>query len=81
MSTRKQANRAEGIVRAVGAFIMVLFLGVMVYEMPNIVKNKSTEETMHTMWVLIFAFVGTTIALGILGVFVWLKVLKGKRKD
>lgn len=81
MSRRKEANRAEAIVKGVGAFIMVLFLAVMVYEVPNIVKNKSTEDTIHTMWVMILAFVGTCIALGILGVIVWLKVLKGKRKD
>ncbi len=81
MSNRKQANRAEGIVRAVGAFIMVIFLAVMVFSVPHLVKNKSADETMHAMLTMITAFVGLCIALGILGVIVWFKVLKGKRKD
>jgi len=80
MSRRKEANRAEAIVRGVGAFIMVLLLALLLFALPHILKGKNTQEMMDTMMHIIIGFASLSIITGVIGVVVWLKVLKGKKK-
>jgi hypothetical protein len=78
MSRRRQANRAEAIVRGVGAIGMLVLLLVMVQVLPQILKGKNPGEMINTMMqmVLGFAFVGGLV--GVIGLVVWLKVIKRK---
>ena len=59
---------------------MVLILGVVIYASPQILKGKSIDEVMSTMlhFVIGFAFFGGAVT--VIGLIVWLKVLKGKKK-
>lgn len=84
MSRRKEANRAEAIVRGVGALVLLLILVIMVYALPNILKGKSTDEMLQTMLHMLFGFALLAGTVGVLGLIVWIKVLirgKNKRDD
>ena len=80
MSRRKEANRAEAIVKAIGAIVLLLLRGVMVYVLPNILKGKSPNEMLTTMLHLLMGFTLLAIAIGVVGLVVWVKVLKGRKK-
>ena len=62
MSKRKEANRAEAIVRGVGAIILLLLLGIMTQVLPQTLKGKDTHEMMSTMMQIIM---GLTILSGL----------------
>jgi hypothetical protein len=79
MSRRKEANRAESIVKGVGAIIMVLVLAVMVDALPQILKGKSTDEVIRTMLHLLMGFALLGGAIVVIGLVVWFKVLKRKK--
>ena len=59
---------------------MVLVLAVMVFALPPILKGKSTGEMMDTMMQMIHGFELLGIVIGVIGLIVWIKVLKGKKK-
>lgn len=80
MSRRKEANRAEAIIRAVGGFIMVAVLAAMVFAMPHIVKGKNVHEMMQIMFRMLFGYVALLIIIGVIGLVVWFRILKGKRR-
>ena len=80
MSRRKEATRAEAIVRGVGAIILLLFLGILTLLVPQILKGKDTHETMSTMIKIIGGFAILVLLVGVIGLIVWVKVLKGKKK-
>ena len=79
MSRRKEANRAEAIVRGIGAIVLLLILLTMVYALPNILKGKSTDEMLRTMLHVLMGFALLAGAVVAIGLIVWFKVLK-KRK-
>jgi hypothetical protein len=79
LSRRKEANRAEAIVKGVGAIIMVLVLAGVVYALPQILKGKDTGAVMDTMMHMILGFAVFGLVIGVIGLIVWVKVLK-KRK-
>lgn len=79
MSRRKQANRAEAIVRGVGAMVMLLVLLAMVSGLPNVLKGKDTQEMLDTLIRMIAGFAALGIVIGAIGLLVWFWVLKGKR--
>jgi hypothetical protein len=79
MSRRKEASRAEAIVRGVGALVMVLLLAVTVFALPQILKGKDTGQMMDTMMHLILGFTVLGGVIVVVGLIVWVKVLK-KRK-
>jgi hypothetical protein len=79
VSRRKEANRAEAIVKAVGAIIMVLVLAGMVYALPQILKGKDTGAVMDTMIHIIIGFAVFGLVIGVIGLIVWIKVLKRKK--
>ncbi len=74
MSRRKEANRAEVIVRGVGTLILVLVLAVMLFALPHILKGKSTQEMMDTMMHIILGFAVLVVVTGVIGLIVWVKV-------
>jgi 1,4-dihydroxy-2-naphthoate octaprenyltransferase len=78
MGRRRQANRAEAIVRGVGAIVMLLLLLIMVQVLPQILKGRDPREMVNTMtqMVLGFAVVGGLVV--VIGLVVWLKVIKRK---
>lgn len=80
MSRRKEANRAEAIFRGVGALVLVLLLALVLWTLPHILKGKNALEMMGAVVKIIVGFASLTIIVGIIGVMVWLKVLKGKKK-
>ena len=81
MGRQKEANRAEASVKGVGALVLVFALTVMVYLLPHILKGKDPQEMIRAVFRMIVVFVFASLAVGIAGLIVWLKVMKGKRKD
>jgi drug/metabolite transporter (DMT)-like permease len=79
MSRRKEANRAEAIVRGVGALVMVLVLAVMIFALPQILKGKDTGQMMDTMIHMVVGFAVFGLVIGVIGLIVWFKVLKRKK--
>ena len=78
MSRRRQANRAEAIVRGVGALIMLGIILIMLPMLPKILKGKSADETLRTMFGMIVGFVVLAGAIAVVGLIVWLRVQRGK---
>jgi sugar phosphate permease len=79
MGRRKEANRAETIVKGVGALIMVLVLAAMVFALPQILKGKNTGQMMDTMMHMVVGFAVFGLVIGVIGLIVWVKVLKRKK--
>jgi len=80
MSRRKEANRAEAIVRAVGALILLVVLLVGSQMLPQMLKGKSAEEMIGTLPKIITGFVILAGLVSVIGLIVWHRVLKGKPK-
>jgi protein-S-isoprenylcysteine O-methyltransferase Ste14 len=80
MGHRRQADRAEAIVKGVGAIIMLLVLLVMVRGLPQILKGKDTGDAIGTMLQMIiwFAMLGGLVV--VVGLIVWFKVQKAAKK-
>jgi uncharacterized membrane protein YsdA (DUF1294 family) len=79
MSRRKEANRAEAIVKGIGSIVLLLILGMMVFVLPTILKGKNTDQMLRTMLHTIMIFAVLAGAVGVISLIVWFKVLK-KRK-
>ena len=73
MSRRREANRAEAIVRGIGAIIMLLILAAMVYAIPQILKGKSTDEMIRTMLHILMGLAVLAGAVTVIGLIVWFK--------
>jgi hypothetical protein len=80
MSRRREANRAEAIVKAIGGLVMVLLLFVMVLALPHFLKGKDTRQMMDTMMYVIGGMVFLVGLITVIGLIVWFRVLKGKNK-
>jgi hypothetical protein len=80
MSKRKAANRAEAIVRGVGALTLLLLLFIVLRVLPKILKGKDAHEMMNSTIDIIMGFALLAGVVVLIGLFVWLRVLKGKRK-
>lgn len=78
MSRRKEANRAEAIVRAIGAIIMLLFLWAMVQGVGH--GNNPGDAIAGLLSTLTF-FVLLFGAITVIGLLVWFIVLKGPRRQ
>ncbi len=80
MSRRREANRAEAIVKGIGAIILLLLLFIMVQVLPGILTGKEPQELMNTVIRIIGAFAFLVGLVGVIGLIVCVKVLKGKGK-
>jgi hypothetical protein len=80
MSRRREANRAEAIVRGAGAIMLLLLLGLMTQVLPQVLKGKDTHEMMSTMMQIIVGFTILCGLVGVIGLVVWVKVRNGKKK-
>jgi hypothetical protein len=81
MSRRREANRAEAIVKGVGAIILLLLLFITIQVLPGILKGKEPQEMMDTGMKLIFVFAFLAILVGVIALVVWVKIVKGKKRD
>ncbi len=80
MSRRREANRAEAIIRRSGAIIMLLLLWVMAIAAPGFLRGKSVADAVAALFTALTFFVGLLGVITILGLVVWFKVLKGPRE-
>jgi hypothetical protein len=81
VSKRREANRVEAIVKAVGTIILLLLLFITIQVLPGIIKGKEPPEMMNTVMKIIFAFAFLAILVGVIGLIVWVKIMKGKKQD
>lgn len=79
MSRRREANRAEAIVRGGGAIIMLVVLLGMVNGAPAFLRGKNPSEAIATLLSTLMLFAGLLGAITIIGLVVWFKVMKGPR--
>ena len=80
MSRRREANRAEAIVKGVGAIILLFLLLGLTQGMPQILSGKNPGEMIGTMLAIL---VGVVILVGLVafvGLIVWVRVRNGKNK-
>lgn len=58
---------------------MVLLLGCLLLALPKILQGKNPLQMMDTVVVIICGFAALGILVGLIGLVVWLRVLRGKR--
>lgn len=80
MSRRRKANRAEAIVKGVGAIILLLLLLGLTQVLPQMLNGKEPGEMMSTMMHVILGFAMLCGLVAVVGLIVWVKVMKGRRK-
>ena len=79
MGRRKDADRAEAIVKGVGAIIVLLLLFIAVQFVPQMVKGKDPKEAISIMVQLIAGIAFLMVLVGVIGLVVWVKV-RNRRK-
>ena len=69
--------------KGVGAIILLLLLFITIQVLPGILKGKEPQEMMNTVMKIIFAFAFLAILVGVIAliVWVWVKIVKGKKRD
>src|ERR1035437_1866913 len=77
MRKRKEANRAEAIVRAVGALVMLVILAIALPMMPQMLKGKDHQQMMGMIFKMIVGFGAVAVAVVIIGLIVWRRVRGG----
>ncbi len=80
MSRRREANRAEAIVRGIGAIIMLILLWGMVNGAPGFLRGKNPTDAIAGLMSALVLFVGLFIAISVIGLVVWLIILKRPQK-
>jgi hypothetical protein len=74
--SRKRANKAEAIVRGIGAMFTVIVLFIATQGLPGMLKGRSTDEMMRTVIGFIAAFAALGIIVGTISLIVWITVKK-----
>ena len=59
--------------------MLALLLG-MVFVMPDILKGKNVHEMIQIMFRTLFGYVLLGFTIGVVGLVMWFRVLKGKGK-
>jgi hypothetical protein len=72
--SRRKANKAEAIVRGIGAIFMLMLLFVVTRMLPQILKGQSTDEMMRTMIRFIAALAVFGGVVTTIGLIVWFRV-------
>ncbi len=67
--------------KGVGAIILLLLLFITIQVLPGILKGKEPQEMMDTGMKLIFVFAFLAILVGVIALVVWVKIVKGKKRD
>jgi protein-S-isoprenylcysteine O-methyltransferase Ste14 len=80
MSRRREANRAEAIVKGVGAIILLLLLLGLTQVLPQMLKGEDPREMIGTMMQIIVGFAMLCGLVAVVGLIVWVKVMKERRK-
>ena len=70
---RKEANRAEAIVRGIGALVLLLLLLFLLPVLPELLKGKNTEQMMTIVFGIIGIFVLILGAASVIGLVVWIR--------
>ena len=78
MSRRRDANRAEALVRGVGARFLLLLLGLMTQVLPQVMKGKDPKEMIGTMLQIVAGFAILAGLVVVVGLIVWVKVRNRK---
>jgi hypothetical protein len=76
MSNRKQADRAEAIVRGVVGLIIVLLLVVVVFSVPQFLKGKDPRNITGTMIQMLLGFTMLCGLIDVIGPIVRVKLRK-----
>ena len=79
MSRRREANRAEAIVRGVGAIMLLLLLLGVTQVLPQVLNGKDPKEMISTMMLIITGFAMLTGFVLVVGLIVWTNVRNRKR--
>ena len=79
MSRRREANRAEAIVKGVGAMLMLLMLLSVTGVLPQLLHGKDPREMIGTLLLLIAGFAMLAGFVAVVGLIVWVKVRNRKR--
>jgi len=79
MSRRKEANRAEAIVKGIGAIVLLLILLITVYALPKILKGQSTDEMLRNMLRILIGLAVFAGAVAVIGLTVWFRVLRRRK--
>lgn len=79
MGRRRDANRAEAIVRLAGAMALLIILFITIQVLPGILKGKRSDEMMPIMFKIIVGFIGLAAVISVLGLVVWWKVRNRKQ--
>jgi protein-S-isoprenylcysteine O-methyltransferase Ste14 len=79
MGRRKDADRAEAIVRGVGAIVLLLLLLGVVQVFPQMLKGKSPNEMISTMMSTVMVFAVLVGFVVVLGLVVWVIVRKRRK--
>jgi hypothetical protein len=74
MSRRREANRAEAIVRGIGGLVMVVVLAIMVYAVPQFLKGKDSQDAIKTALNALLGFTALGLTIGVVGLVVWWRV-------
>jgi hypothetical protein len=78
--SRRRANRAEAIVKGLGAIILLFLLLGVTQGMPQILSGKNPSEMIGIMFQIIVGFAFLTGLVAVIGLIVWVKVRNGRRK-
>jgi hypothetical protein len=79
MRRRREANRAEAIIRGIGALVMLILLWFLVHALPGSLLAKKPGDPITGLLTTLALFVALFGAITVLGLVVWLKVLKHPR--
>jgi hypothetical protein len=74
--SRRKANKAEAIVRGIGAIFMLIVLFVATLLAPRILKRQSTDEMLRTTIRFIAAFAALGGLITTIGLVVWFRFRK-----
>lgn len=76
MSRRREANRIEAIVRAVGALFLLLVLAVFIKLGPGLFKGKTSAESLSIALKCIYVFLFLCAVVSVIALIAWWRVMR-----
>jgi hypothetical protein len=74
MGRKRDADRAEAIVKGIGAIVLLLLLLGMTQFLPGMLKGKAPGEMINTMLHIIMVFAFLCMLVAGVGLLVWIMV-------